>query len=109
MMRAFAVLAAAAVVLVALPTTAGASADQGSAADMAVDATEGAASFLSRTSVFGLSMGVLLWLSVAVIGLTFALVALSRSRERAGDTSKELSAEFAGQSFSWSDDVAAAG
>jgi hypothetical protein len=81
MMRALAVLSAAAVALFALPSTAGAAGD--SVADVSAvseSASHGAVSFLAARSLFGLSLGAVLWLSVAAVAALVALVALARSR-----------------------------
>ncbi len=81
MMRALAVLSAAAVALLALPTTAGAAADSTTPASGASNtATDGIVDFLSERSLFGMSLGAVLWLSVAALAALLALVALGRSR-----------------------------
>jgi hypothetical protein len=95
MMRALAVLSAAAVVLFALPRSAGAAADSATVAPAASqDASNGIVSFLSERSLFGMSLGAVLWLSVAALAALLALVALSRSR---GHLAPDLLPEHSGQ------------
>ena len=91
MMRALAVLSAAAVALLALPTTAGAAADSATLASGASNtATDRIVDFLSERSLFGMSLGAVLWLSVAALATLLALVALGRSRGQlaSGDSAR---------------------
>jgi hypothetical protein len=80
MMRALAVLSAAAVALFALPTTAGAAADSKAPTSALPVSADGIVSFLAERSLFGMSMGAVLWLSIAAFAALLAFVALSRSR-----------------------------
>jgi hypothetical protein len=92
MMRALAVLSAAAVALFALPSTAGAAGE--TVADVSAvseSASGGMVSFLTERSLFGLRLGAVLWLSVAAVAAIVALVALSRSRGHLAASSSDAS------------------
>lgn len=82
MMRALAGVSAAAVALIALPTTVGVAAESETAvAVVAADqTTTGLAGFLDEPSVLGLNMGAFLWLSVALVAAAVSVVAVGRSR-----------------------------
>lgn len=82
MLKAFAGVAAAGLALVALPATGSAVRSAGQVGS-AVDAPVAAADLvgpLGQASLFGMSLGVVLWLSVAVFSLLLATVAIRRTR-----------------------------
>jgi hypothetical protein len=89
MMRALAGVSAAAVALIALPTTVGAAAESAStsvstsvavATESSAPATTGLASFLAEPAIFGLNMGAFLWLAIALLAAVVAIIAVGRSR-----------------------------
>jgi len=86
LMRSLGTAAAAVVALVALPTVAGA---DGGAADVqqavqpdAADAINPVSAFLSQSSLFGLNLGAVLWLSIAVLSIVAGLVIVRHSRRQ---------------------------
>ena len=83
MMRALAAVAASAAALVALPVTAGAESATVSESAAAGSASDSAASFLSTPSLFGMSVGAVLWLSVALVAMVAAGVMLRRTKSAA--------------------------
>lgn len=83
MMRALAGFSAAAVALIALPTTMGVVAEAESDTAVvfaATPATSGIAGFLEEPAILGLNMGAFLWVSVAVLAVIFAALAVGHSR-----------------------------
>jgi len=83
MMRALAAVAASAAALVALPVTAGAEASSRSDAAGVGTSGDTPGSFLSTPSLFGMSVGAVLWLSVALVAVVVAGVLLHRTKAAA--------------------------
>jgi len=82
-MRALAAVAASAAALVALPVTAGAEAASRSDAAGVGTSPDTPGSFLSTPSLFGMSVGAVLWVSVALVAVVVAAVLLHRTKAAA--------------------------
>jgi len=94
MIRAFAALTAAGAALVALPTTAGAEARMADN-DPAASAVDPADHFLATPSLFGMTVGTVLWLSVAALAIITATLVLRRSRTVGSQAASEARPEMA--------------